>query len=48
MTRDPGDATNPLPLIGLPKSSQKLVSVIWFLNDYNYTAGGDLTKSFKL
>jgi hypothetical protein len=48
--QDPGDVTNPyFLLIGASKSSQKSGSRYYgFLNDYNYTAGGDLTKSFKL
>ena len=36
-------------LIGASQSSQKSGSRYYgFLNDYNYTAGGDITKSFKL
>jgi len=36
-------------LIGASQSSQKSGSRYYgFLNDYNYTAGGDVTKSFKL
>ncbi|HEV8083252.1 MAG TPA: TonB-dependent receptor [Chitinophagaceae bacterium] len=48
--QDPGDASNPyFLLIGPSKTSQKSGSRYYgFLNDYNYTAGGDLSKSFKL
>ena len=48
--QDPGDPDNPyFLLIGPSKTSQKSGSRYYgFLNDYNYTAGGDLTKSFKL
>jgi hypothetical protein len=48
--QDPGDANNPyFLLIGPSKTSQKSGSRYYgFLNDYNYTAGGDITKSFKL
>lgn len=36
-------------LIGASQSSQKSGSRYYgFLNDYNYTAGGDITKSFRL
>ena len=36
-------------LIGASQSSQKSGSRYYgFLNDYNYTAGGDITQSFKL
>jgi outer membrane receptor protein involved in Fe transport len=36
-------------LVGASQSSQKSGSRYYgFLNDYNYTAGGDITKSFKL
>ena len=36
-------------LIGASQSSQKSGSRYYgFLNDYNYTAGGDVTKSFRL
>ena len=36
-------------LIGASQSSQKSGSRYYgFLNDYNYTAGGDITKAFKL
>jgi outer membrane receptor protein involved in Fe transport len=36
-------------LIGASQSSQKSSSRYYgFLNDYNYTAGGDITKSFEL
>ena len=36
-------------LIGASQSSQKSGSRYYgFLNDYNYTAGGDITRSFKL
>lgn len=48
--QDPGDPNNPyFLLIGPSQTSQKSGSRYYgFLNDYNYTAGGDLTKSFKL
>ncbi len=48
--QDPGDVNNPyFLLIGPSKTSQKSGSRYYgFLNDYNYTAGGDLSKSFKL
>ena len=48
--QDPEDINNPyFLLIGPSKTSQKSGSRYYgFLNDYNYTAGGDITKSFKL
>ncbi|MEO8108735.1 MAG: TonB-dependent receptor [Ginsengibacter sp.] len=48
--QDPGDATNPyVLLIGASQNSQKSGSRYYgFLNDYNYTAGADIAKSFKL
>ncbi len=48
--QEPGDINNPyLLLVGASQTSQKSGSRYYgFLNDYNYTAGGDLSKSFKL
>ena len=48
--QDPGVANDPyFLLIGPSRSSQKSGSRYYgFLNDYNYTAGADVTKSFKL
>ncbi len=45
-----GAANSPYKLlIGASQSSQKSGSRYYgFLSDYNYTAGGDITKSFKL
>lgn len=48
--QDPGDPAAPYKLlIGASQSSQKSGSRYYgFLNDYNYVAGADITKSFKL
>lgn len=48
--QDPGDPNNPyFLLIGPSKTSQKSGSRYYgFLNDYNYTAGADISKSFRL
>ncbi len=48
--QEPDNVNNPyLLLIGPSQTSQKSGSRYYgFLNDYNYTAGGDLSKSFKL
>lgn len=47
---DPTDPNSPYSLlIGASKSSQKSGSRYYgFLNDYVYTAGGDISKSFKI
>ncbi len=48
--QDPGVANEPYKLlIGASQSSQKSGSRYYgFLSDYNYVAGADITKSFKL
>ena len=48
--QDPTRNNDPYKLlIGASQSSQKSGSRYYgFLNDYNYTAGGDITKSFRL
>lgn len=48
--QDPENVNNPyLLLIGPSQTSQKSGSRYYgFLNDYNYTFGGDLSKSFQL
>ncbi len=46
---DPTDPSSPYSLVPVSNSSQKSGSIYYgSLSDYIYTAGGDLTKSFKI